>query len=423
MNTIFYIKMNKRVLVNIISLLILQGSNYLIPLILIPFYIRTIGFEKFGTLAFATVTIMIYRAIVSYGFDLTGTKQIAKFRNSPSTINLIFSSIIIVKTILIFFTFISLLILISIVTKFQESWVIFIFTFGMVIGDALFPFWFFQGMEKMKLITYLQLSYKSIFVISIFQIIKNPSDYYLIPLIESVGYILMSILSLFYIKIKFKVRFIKPTLNIVISQFKNGFHIFLSNIFVVFYTGFNVFVLGFLTSNTNVGYYSLSEKIFFAIRGLLDPISKALFPFLSNLYENKKDKYYFVVKKIILLYFGIVILFFIITFNFSGVLIELISGEYVEISNKLLKILSVALLFSLGGFFTLLLVIKSKQKVLFKITFTTMFFNLLLLFPFIHLFGIYGIAYVYLTVQIFHMVLQLKFNKEIWVKSIGYGKK
>ena len=182
---------------------------------------------------------------------------------------------------------------------------------------------------------------------------------------------------------------------------------------VHFYTSINIFVLGLLTNNQAVGYYALADKIYGAIRGLLSPVGQALFPFLSNQYTQNKLTYYKMVKKISVVYFVALLSLSVLTFIFSQNIVELISGNNINESVALLKIFSITVLFAIGGFYSSLLIIKSRSKDLSKITLLTMMLNLILLYPSIYWYGIYGLAYQFLIVQLFQVCLQIKYNYEI----------
>ena len=81
--------------------------------------------------------------------------------------------------------------------KFKQDWLIYYLDFGMVLGQTLFPICFFQGMERMKYITFLNVFAKLIFTIAIFIFVKRSSDYLYVPLLNSLGFILAGILALF----------------------------------------------------------------------------------------------------------------------------------------------------------------------------------------------------------------------------------
>jgi len=130
--------------------------------------------------------------LTDYGFSLSATRTVALIgEHKKDKISALFSSVITVKLI---FTLISLLILCAIlylVPKFRDNWIIYILSFGTVIGNTLFPIWFFQGKEKMGYIAVVNVISGIVYAICIFIFINNPDDYLLVPLLSS----LLSVIS------------------------------------------------------------------------------------------------------------------------------------------------------------------------------------------------------------------------------------
>ena len=373
-----------------------------------------LGIEYFGVLSFASATIALFRGVVDYGFKLSGTQQISVNRNNLQKVSEIFSSIFVVKIILTILVFAILLLLILFISKVSTYYEVFLFTFLLVIGDVLFSAWFFQGMEKMKLITYFNIVYKTLYVISVFIFVRQPSHYILVPLFYGIGAVLMGIVALIFLKKRFNVSIRIPKYSYIIYQFKHSRHVFLSQITVHLYTSFNTFVLGLMVSPQAVGYYAIAFRIYGAIRGLLVPVNQALFPYLSRKFLQSKQYFYKITKKISIVYFIVLAILAIILFIFSNQIVRLISGEHIKESVSALKILSISIIFAVGGFYSSLLVLKLKSKDLFKVTFFTMMVNLILIYPSIHFWGIEGLAFLVLIVQAVHCSLQIKYNIDVW---------
>ena len=176
------IKSNSLVLKNFSFLAILQIFNLALPLVTIPYVISIVGAENYGLLAFSLATIMYFNIIVDYGFNLTATREVAVHREDLNKLKEIFGSVITIKTILMLLCFMVLLMLVFFVDVFSLHSKLYLFTFGIVVGQAFFPIWFFQGMEDMKYITYLNVISKSLFTVAIFIFLKEENDVFLVPL-------------------------------------------------------------------------------------------------------------------------------------------------------------------------------------------------------------------------------------------------
>lgn len=328
-----------RVLIeNFFSLSALQIVGYILPLITLPYLVRVLGVEKYGLIAFATAFATYFLVLTDYGFNLSATREISINRDDKQQISKIFSSVMLIKSLLLLFSFVLLISIIWSFDKFTINWQVYVFAFGMVVGNVLFPVWFFQGMEKMKYSTSLNILAQILFTISIFIFIRGETDFLYVPLINSLGFIVAGVLSLFLIFKDFKVKLVIPESNFLWETFKDSTQFFLSRASVSIFTSSNVFFLGLFTSNVLVGYYSAAEKLFSASQGLSTPLTQSLYPFMSH----KKNKVFF--KKIFKLSVFLNTIFCIVLFIMSGFIINILFGNEFQESVNILKIFSIALL-------------------------------------------------------------------------------
>lgn len=303
----------KRLFSNFFSLSVLQTANYILPLITLPYLVRVLGPEKFGLIAFAQAFIQYCNILTDYGFNLSATREISIHRDSKEKLNEIFSSVMIIKVALLVISFIIMTIIVFSFEKFRQDWLIYYLTFGMVLGQVLFPVWFFQGMERMKYITYLNITAKLIFTIAIFVFVTAEADYLKVPIFNSAGYIVAGIISLYLIRKEFKTKLKFCKFENVNNYFKDSTQFFLSRVSVSIYTSSNAFVLGLFTTNVAVGYYSMAEKLYQAIQYLYTPLTQTLYPYITKSKNTKLFKKLF--KLVVLMNFILVFVIFIFSSN------------------------------------------------------------------------------------------------------------
>ena len=137
---------------NITLLFISQVSNYIFPLITLPYLLRTLGVSQFGLLAFSQAVIQYCIIFTDYGFSLSATRQIAVNRDDKVALSRIFFSTMIAKVLLALASICILILGFCLSSEFANSKTLLLICFLSVLGNVLFPIWFFQGVEKISLL-------------------------------------------------------------------------------------------------------------------------------------------------------------------------------------------------------------------------------------------------------------------------------
>jgi PST family polysaccharide transporter len=413
---ILKLKNHKVLLTNIFSLGTIQLVNYILPLLTVPYLVRILKPDYYGLIAFSTATITYFIMLTDYGFNLSATRQISIHRKNLKKVNEIFSATIFIQAALLLVSFILLSGLVFTFEIFSKNWELYYISFGMVIGHFLFPAWLFQGLEKMKYITIINVITKTTLTLLVFIVVKQQKDYLLIPVLTSLSFIISGIFSLVIAKYYFHISFFWPKKIVVLSQLKKGWFIFSSNLSVSLFTTSTTFILGIFTDNQSVGLFAAADKIITAIKGLNAPISQSIYPVISKkIVENKREGISFILK------FGKIIifsnlLFSILLFILAKPICTYILGDGYQESIHLLRIMAflpliivTSNLCAIQGLYNLgKAYLVSKYLIIIGIS------HLVLIFLLIPQFGVYGAATSVVITEIFGTLFSIYyFKKEI----------
>jgi PST family polysaccharide transporter len=386
-----------------------------------PYLVRILGAEYFGLLAIATSIITYFTILTNYGFNITATREISVNREDKLKIEEIYSSVMILKFFFIIVSFVLLCIVVFSIEKFASNWEIYFLTFGVLIGQVIFPVWFFQGMEQMKYITYLNVISKSIFTILIFILVKKQSDYFIVPILSSLGFLVVGFWSLILIRKKFQIHFKFQSKNVLKYHLEEGWHIFISNLSVTMYTTTTTVLLGVFTNNTLVGYYSIADKLISGLKQLITPISQTLYPYVSRKAVESKELVLSLIRKaaLISLFLGAVVT--VLLFVFADSLLFLVFGKEAENSILIFKILTIIpLLATIDTLFgTLLMLVFKRNKEYSKIIMSAGILNLILCLLLIPSFEGIGAAFSVLIVELYITARIVGYTQNNGLKIIG----
>lgn len=318
---------------NTTYLTVLEILKMIMPFVALPYLISTVGSEKYGLVVFAQAIISYFIILVNFGLDVSAVKNVSVNRNDNGKLGEVVSSVLLIKAFLFVCSFIILSVLLLCVKQFRENAVLFLLSFLSCLSEILFPSWFYQGVEKMKYITLIRFSSILFYTVTVFLFIKSQDDYLLIPLLQSLGWILSGAISFFMlIKIE-KISLYIPKFESIKKYFLESIPFFVSRISVVVNASMAKTVCGILFSMHEVAAFDLAQKIAMTALVPLQMLNQAIFPHIAKTLDRLFVKKCF---KLILLAVSCIV---VGVYLFAPLMVHLLSDGKLPESVDILRVL------------------------------------------------------------------------------------
>ncbi len=268
---------------NILSLSALQAMNYIAPLVTVPYLVRVLGPVHYGLLTFAQALVIYFDAITGYGFSLSATRAVAGCRERPAEVACVFWDTIYARAVLMLASAGMLTAAVAAVPRLRATPWVFGAAFLTVMGTAVFPVWFFQGLEQMRYITLAQAFARILSIPALLLLVARPEDYVRAAVIQGSVPLVASAVAAPAVWSRLKTRPPRPRAAVILRTLRDGWSLFVTQMAFVLSTGATTVVLGFVAGAAAVGYYSAADKLIRAVSSLLGPVAQALYPHLSGL--------------------------------------------------------------------------------------------------------------------------------------------
>jgi PST family polysaccharide transporter len=300
-----------KVIENYFFMTSLQVISAFIGIIMYPFVISAVGAHSYGVYVIAVSTTYYFITIVNYGFNYPAMKALIENRDDFDKKSKIVSSVLIAKLYLLVLVTIIFLFLLFLIPIISNNKLIFIFVFTQVLSTILFPIWYFQAVQKMRTVTYINLIFRLLTIPAILYFVSDESDIVIFSAIISLSVFLAAISSTVYIlKIdKIKIQFIN--FSDLKKIFVESFPFFgAASIADIKFDSVTLIIAMFFGTR-EVAVFDLANKIITIPRMLTQSINGALFP---KIIQNSTTK---LVKKIIRFEFLLGVLI-IVVLSFVG---------------------------------------------------------------------------------------------------------
>ncbi len=332
---------------NAVALLGVRSTGYLLVLAIMPYLARVLGSTANGVFLIYQSFALWLGILLEYGFDFSATREVARWRNHRTRLVRIATGVIGVKGTLLVGSGLVVTALVPLVPIFRQYPRYLMWAWVWALGMGLRPLWYFQGIERLRLAAFLDISFRLLATAAVFVIVKSPQDGWKVLALYGSGTMLSSLLNL--LRLYRRLPFRRPTLRATLTTFRMGLSMFVFRGAVSVYTVAGSFILGLLlpTAPALVANYGWAEKIVRALQGLLGCLSQAFYPRISNLVATNRPRAAHVARISLLLMTGIAVVMCIALVLAAPVLVRILLGEGYEGAVPILRFL--ALLIPLVG--------------------------------------------------------------------------
>lgn len=334
---------NKRVIKNAAWMTVFQAANYVIPILLIPYVSRILGVDSFGKVTYMQTIAQYATFFINFGFEYTSTRAIAVNRDNPEKLRSIFWGTIYAKMLL---TVVSLLVFLPYSfshSQSTEEMVMYMAAWMINVGWWLYPSWYFQGMEKLSIMSVANFLIKAAGAVLVVVCVREASDSVNYLASFSFSYIAGGLITIFYCVRTEGMRRISVTVDTVKTLLGDSLPVFLASVFSSITQAYAITYLGSgHATEHDLGIYSGAFKLVFAAVAMCNlPISMAIFPKVSREYEKDREggiRYFYKTLKIVVL---IAFCFSVGMYVFSPLAVTLLLGDKFEESTELLRYYSI----------------------------------------------------------------------------------
>lgn len=270
---------------NFIMNILLTLSNVIFPILTFPYVSRVLQAEGTGRISFVGSVVAYFVMIGMLGIPNYGIRQCAKVREDKDVLSKTVQEIFLLNTIAMGISVLLYGVSITLVPRLAQEKTLFIVNLVTLVGNIIGMDWLYRALEQYRYITVRSLIFKVLSVVLLFVFIHEQTDvvaYGVVTIVASVGSnVLNFINSRKFITFKkypdFDIRqHVRPVLNF-----------FMLTIATSIYTNLDAVMVGFISGNTEVGYYNASVKIKGILLSVVTSLGAVLLPRLSYYIAQK----------------------------------------------------------------------------------------------------------------------------------------
>lgn len=271
-----------RVFSNILGLTILKGADLMLPLILLPYLVKSIGLEGYGVFSLALAYSLYVGALVQYGFNITAARDLARAIDDGREAAEIVTSILAAQACLAIAGMGLTGLVIALVPSFADQWQTYTAAIIYTVLRMLFPGWLFQATGDMRVVAVAGLAVRAVLVVSILLLVKDADDTSLLLVLYAASSGLLLVFGLLRAKRLLGVLLVAIEPRQVLRTIKVGRYAFQAQLAPTLYNSTTTLILGAVAGEAVVGIMASAQKIIDVLGSGATIMATALLPTIST---------------------------------------------------------------------------------------------------------------------------------------------
>ncbi|MBA4699324.1 MAG: flippase [Ruminococcus sp.] len=288
----------KSLKLNFIMNAILTMSAFVFPLITFPYVSRILLPAGTGRVSFATAVISYFALFAQLGIPTYGIRVCAQVRDNREKLTKVVQEIFIINIVMSIFTYIFFATALFTVPRLQQDRALFAIASLVIFLNVIGFEWLYKALEQYTYITIRSIIFKFIALLAMFALVHKQNDYVIYGAISIFAASASNILNFINIH---KYVDIKPVGNYNIKRHLKPIIVFFAMACATtIYTQLDIVMLGFMTTDVDVGYYNAAVKIKSILISIVTSLGVVLLPRASYYVEHGlKDEFLRITQKAI----------------------------------------------------------------------------------------------------------------------------
>lgn len=269
---------NKKILENYFFMTLLLALNMCFHVLIYPYLIRRLGVEEYGLYAYALSLVTIFITWTNFGFDMPAAKLVAQHADDKDVLSRLLSTVLFSKFLLWLIGTAVFMTLVFTIPMMKARWDIYVIIYLQTIMWILFPQWYYQGLQRMKIVTYIQLGFRLLSLPMIFIFVRTPQDLQIFATITMVTTWLGAFTAVALIRWQDGIILRWTSRKEIGSAIREAMPFFATNATGIIKEQGVVLLIGSMLSMTDVAIYDLANKIIIIPRTIISKINDSIYP-------------------------------------------------------------------------------------------------------------------------------------------------